>query len=76
MGAFGGMFIGWTLQPVITSLAVWVLITLNRPFKLGDRIQLPGLNLKGDVLDVSPMYTVLNQVGARWGTRRPWAETF
>ena len=67
MGAFGGMFIGWALQPVITSLAVWVLITLNRPFKLGDRIHLPNLNLKGDVLDVSPMYTVLNQVGGSVG---------
>ena len=67
MGAFGGMFIGWALQPVITSLAVWVLITLNRPFKLGDRIHLPNLNVKGDVLEVSPMYTILNQVGGSVG---------
>jgi small-conductance mechanosensitive channel len=69
MGAFGGMFLGWALQPVITSLAVWVLITLNRPFKLGDRIHLPNLNVKGDVLEVSPMYTVLNQVGGSVGDK-------
>jgi len=67
MGAFGGMFIGWALQPVITSLAVWVLITFNRPFKLGDRIHLPNLNIKGDVLEVGPIYTILNQVGGSVG---------
>ncbi len=63
LGAFGGLFLGWALQPVMSGLAAWLLITLRRPFRLGDRIQLPTLNLKGDVLDVGPMYTVLNQVG-------------
>ena len=62
-GAFGGLFLGWALQPVVSGLAAWLLITLKRPFRLGDRIHLPTLNLKGDVLDVGPMYTVLNQVG-------------
>jgi len=63
LGAFGGLFLGWALQPVVSGVAAWLLITLKRPFRLGDRIQLPTLNLKGDVLDVGPMYTVLNQVG-------------
>jgi small-conductance mechanosensitive channel len=62
-GAFGGLFLGWALQPVVSGLAAWLLITLKRPFRLGDRIHLPTLNLKGDVLDVGPMYTVLDQVG-------------
>lgn len=63
LGTFGGLFLGWALQPVVSGLAAWLLITLKRPFRLGDRIHLPTLNLKGDVLDVGPMYTVLNQVG-------------
>jgi len=63
LGAFGGLFLGWALQPVVSGLAAWLLITIKRPFRLGDRIHLPTLNLKGDVLDVGPMYTVLNQVG-------------
>jgi len=62
-GAFGGLFLGWALQPVVSGIAAWLLITLKRPFRLGDRIHLPTLNLKGDVLGVGPMYTVLNQVG-------------
>ncbi|MFB0567146.1 MAG: mechanosensitive ion channel family protein [Candidatus Bathyarchaeia archaeon] len=62
-GAFSGLFLGWALQPVVSGLAAWLLITLKRPFRIGDRIHLPTLNLKGDVLDVGPMYTVLNQVG-------------
>ena len=63
LGAFGGLFLGWSLQPVVSGFAAWLLITLKRPFRLGDRIHLPTLNLKGDVLDVGPMYTILNQVG-------------
>ncbi len=63
LGAFGGLFLGWALQPVVSGLAAWLLITLKRPFRLGDRVHLPTLNLKGDVLAVGPMYTVLNQVG-------------
>jgi small-conductance mechanosensitive channel len=47
LGAFGGLFLGWALQPVVSGLAAWLLITIKRP----------------DVLDVGPMYTVLNQVG-------------
>jgi len=62
-GTFGGLFLGWAMQPIVTSVAVWVVISIKRPFKLGDRIQLPTLGLKGDVLEVGPLYTILNQVG-------------
>jgi small-conductance mechanosensitive channel len=62
-GTFGGLFLGWAMQPIVTSIAVWVVISIKRPFKLGDRIQLPTLGIKGDVIEVSPLYTVLNQVG-------------
>ncbi|UCC28561.1 MAG: mechanosensitive ion channel family protein [Candidatus Bathyarchaeota archaeon] len=71
LGAFGGLFLGWALQPVVSGVAAWLLITLKRPFRLGDRIHLPTLNLKGDVLDVGPMYTVLNQVGGSVESEEP-----
>ncbi|HIH87983.1 TPA: mechanosensitive ion channel family protein [Candidatus Bathyarchaeota archaeon] len=63
LGTFGGLFLGWAMQPIVTSIAVWVVISIKRPFKLGDRVQIPTLGVKGDVIEVSPLYTVLNQVG-------------
>ncbi len=68
LGAFGGMFIGWSLQAPVSGFAAWVLVTLKRPFRVGDRVQLPSYGLVGDVIDVSPMYTVLNQVGGAVGS--------
>ena len=68
LGAFGGMFIGWSLQAPVSGFAAWVLVTLKRPFRVGDRVQLPSFGLVGDVIDVSPMYTVLNQVGGAVGS--------
>jgi len=68
IGAFGGMFLGWALQQPVSGFMAWMLITLKRPFRVGDRVQLPSFNLVGDVIDVSPMYTVLNQVGGTVGS--------
>ncbi|MGQ9543920.1 MAG: mechanosensitive ion channel family protein [Candidatus Bathyarchaeia archaeon] len=68
LSAFGGMVIGWSLQRPITGLAAWIIITLRRPFKVGDRIQLPAQGLTGDVVDIGPMYTTLNQVGGAIGS--------
>jgi small-conductance mechanosensitive channel len=67
-GAFGGLVLGWSLQAPISGTAAWVLVTLKRPFKVGDRVQLPSFGLVGDVTDVGPMYTVLNQVGGSVGS--------
>ncbi len=66
--AFGGMLIGWSLQQPVSGFAAWILITLKRPFRAGDRIQLPSQGLVGDVIEVGPMYTVLNQVGGAVGS--------
>jgi hypothetical protein len=44
------------------------MISLKRPFRVGDRVQLPSLGLVGDVVNFSPMYTVLNQVGGAVGS--------
>ncbi|MEM2087590.1 MAG: mechanosensitive ion channel family protein [Thermoproteota archaeon] len=70
-GAFGGLFLGWSLQQPVTGLAAWFLINIRRPFKVGDRIFLPAWGLIGDVLDVGMMYTTLNQVGGTIGSEEP-----
>ena len=34
---FGGMLLGWSLQAPVSGLAAWVMVTLKRPFRIGDR---------------------------------------
>ena len=63
LGAFGGLILGWSLQAPVSGVAAWVMISLKRPFRVGDRVQFPSLGLVGDVLSLDPMYMVLNQVG-------------
>jgi len=67
-GAFSGLFLGWSLQQPVTGFAAWVFISIKRPFKIGDRIFLPSLNIIGDVIDVGVFHTVLNQVGGTVGS--------
>jgi small-conductance mechanosensitive channel len=68
IGAFGGMFLGWALQQPVSGFAAWLMVTVKRPFRVGDRVQLPSFGLVGDVTDVGAMYTVLNQVGGAVGS--------
>jgi len=70
-GAFGGLFLGWALQPLVSGFAAWLFVTVKRPFRVGDRVQLPSFGLVGDVADVGPMYTVLSQVGGAVGSEEP-----
>ena len=65
---FGGMLLGFSLQAPITGLAGWVLVSLKRPFRPGDRVQFPNLGLTGDIKDIGIMYTVLDQVGGTIGS--------
>jgi len=65
---FGGMLLGWSLQAPVSGFAAWVLVSLKRPFRPGDRIQFPNLGLVGDVKDVGVMYTMLDQVGGTIGS--------
>ena len=60
---FGGMLLGWSLQGPVSGFAAWVLVSLKRPFRPGDRVQLPKLELTGDIKDIGAMYLQLNQVG-------------
>lgn len=71
IGAFGGMFLGWSLQQPVSGFAAWLIVTVKRPFRIGDRVQLPSHNLVGDIVDVGLMYTVLNQVGGSVGSEEP-----
>ena len=65
---FGGMVIGWSLQAPVSGFAAWIMVSLKRPFRPGDRIQFPKLELTGDVQDVDAMYTTLDQVGGTIGS--------
>ncbi|MBI4024334.1 MAG: mechanosensitive ion channel [Verrucomicrobia bacterium] len=65
---FGGMVLGWSLQAPVSGFAAWILVSLKRPFRPGDRIQLPTLALTGDVKDIGPMYVILDQVGGTIGS--------
>ncbi len=69
--AFGGMFLGWSLQGPISGLAAWLLVSVIRPFSVGDRVQLPSYGLVGDIVNISPLYTILNQVGGSVGSEEP-----
>jgi small-conductance mechanosensitive channel len=65
---FGGMLLGWSLQAPVSGLAAWLLVSMKRPFRPGDRVQFPNLGLTGDVTEIGAMYTVLNQVGGSIGS--------
>jgi len=66
--AFIGMLLGWSLQAPVSGIAAWILVTIKRPFRIGDRVLFPSLNLVGDVLEVGLMYTKLDQVGGSIGS--------
>jgi small conductance mechanosensitive channel len=68
LGAFSGLILGWSLQAPVSGVAAWIMVSLMRPFRIGDRIQLPSLGLVGDVVELTPMYTQLNQVGGAVGS--------
>ncbi len=68
---FGGSMLGWSLQAPISGIAAWLMVSIVRPFRVGDRVNLPQYNLTGDVVSISPLYTTLNQVGGSVGSEEP-----
>jgi len=68
LSLFGGMIIGWSLQQPLSGLVAWVLINLRRPFRPGDRVQFPKLELTGDIKNIGAMYMELNEVGGTIGS--------
>lgn len=65
---FAGLLLGWSLQAPVSGIAAWVLVTLKRPFRIGDRVLFPSLGLIGDVKRIGLMYTTLDQVGGAIGS--------
>ena len=65
---FAGLLLGWSLQAPVSGMAAWALVTIKRPFRVGDRVLFPTLGLLGDVLEVGLMYTKLDQVGGSIGS--------
>jgi len=63
--AFLGMVLGWSLQRPVTGIAAWFLITLTKPFKIGDRVIIAGII--GDVKEIGIMYITMEQVGGTVG---------
>jgi small-conductance mechanosensitive channel len=63
--AFVGMIFGWSLQRPVTGIAAWLLVTMTRPFKIGNRVIIAGVI--GDVKDIGIMYITMEQVGGTIG---------
>jgi small-conductance mechanosensitive channel len=68
LAGFAGLLMGWSLQAPVSGLAAWALVNIKRPFRVGDRVTLPTLDLTGDVKQIGMMYTVLDQVGGTIGS--------
>ena len=60
-----GMVLGWSLQRPVTGIAAWFLVTIMKPFKIGDRVIIAGII--GDVKNVGLMYVTMEQVGGTIG---------
>jgi len=58
--AAGGLAIGLGLQDTMKSVAAGVMLAILRPFRIGDYVNLAGL--EGEVTDISPFTTSLKQV--------------
>ena len=63
--AFIMTLMGWGIRNPIMNLAAWLLIILQKPYRIGDRVIL-GTTI-GDVRNISIMYTQLDQVGGTIG---------
>jgi small-conductance mechanosensitive channel len=68
VAGFAGLLVGWSLQAPVSGLAAWLLISLRRPFRVGDRVKLQEWDLRGDITRIGMMYTQLNQVGGTVGS--------
>jgi len=57
------------LQDVFASIAGWFAIVISHKVRVGDRVEIDGV--KGDVLDIELMRTVLNEIDAGLGMDHP-----
>jgi len=65
VGIFAGLItagLGFALQRPITGVAAWLMMTVKRPFSIGDRIIIG--DVRGDVYDITLTHIYLDEVGA------------
>ena len=65
IGVFLGLLtagLGFVLQRPITGVAAWLMMTIKRPFSIGDRIIIG--DVRGDVYDITLTHIYLDEVGA------------
>jgi small-conductance mechanosensitive channel len=64
LGIFAGLItagLSFALQRPIAGVAAWLMITIQRPFRVGDRIIIG--NVRGDVYDITLTHIYLDEVG-------------
>lgn len=65
--AFGliGAGLAIALQHPILNLTGWIIILFNKPFLVGDRIEVEhtDFDIRGDVVDIGPLYTKIRKLG-------------
>lgn len=57
-----GAGIAFSLQEVIASIAGWVMVTWKRTYRVGDRVEIGGI--QGDVIDLGLVRTTLMETGS------------
>ena len=68
---FGGMLLGWSIQGPVSGVAAWIMVPLKRPIRTVIGCS-SSLGLTGDVMQLTAMYTTLNQVVEPLVVRRQW----
>jgi len=57
------LFVGLASQEAMANLVGGLMLYVNRPFAVGDRINLPGDGLSGVVEEITMRHTVLSTIG-------------
>lgn len=68
-----GLFVAglaFAMQEVVSALAGWVNILSGRIFRIGDRVQMGGV--QGDVIDITPLRTKLLEIGSTLDDTPNW----
>ncbi|OYT26331.1 MAG: hypothetical protein B6U97_04020 [Candidatus Altiarchaeales archaeon ex4484_96] len=58
-----GFGLTFALQTPISCFVAWMMIIINRPYRINDRISV-GSRLEGDVVDITMFYTLMREVKA------------
>ncbi len=62
--------LAFAMQEVVGALAGWVNILTGRIFRIGDRVQMGGV--QGDVIDITPLRTKLLEIGSTLDDAPTW----